>query len=107
MIKHRNLFMQVLLFIVTIGIYGIYWFYSTAKEMADRQKIDGSPGLWTVLLFIPIANLFAYWKYCELVDSVTDSKYPKILMFILFIVFSPLVWLLTQLELNKLASQTA
>lgn len=105
MIKYRNMWMQVLLFIITLGIYGIYWFYSTAREMIDYQKIDGSPGLWTILLFIPFANLFAYWKYGGLVDSLTDSKYPQILIFILYIFFSPLVWLLTQLELNRLARQ--
>ena len=28
-IKYRNMVVQVILFIITLGIYGIYWFYST------------------------------------------------------------------------------
>ena len=53
MIKRRNMGMQVLLMIITLGIYGIYWFYVTSKEMVEYKRLDGSPGLWTVLSLIP------------------------------------------------------
>ena len=49
MIKQRNMVMQVILMIITLGIYGIYWFYVTSKEMVEYKRLDGSPGLWTVL----------------------------------------------------------
>ncbi len=32
-IKSRNMIMQVVLFIITLGLYAIYWFYSTLKEL--------------------------------------------------------------------------
>ncbi len=107
MIKRRNMVMQVLLYIVTFTIYGIYWFYVTSKEMIEYKKLDGSAGLWTFLLFIPIANYYAIWKYSRAVEAVTDGRFNALLTFILWLIFSPIVWIITQSELNKLAGQNA
>ena len=107
MIKNRNMWMQVVLFIVTLGIYGIYWYYVTFKEMLEHQRQQGSPVLWTVLALIPIANLFSAWKYGGLVEGVTNNKYPQWLIFLLFIFIGVAAWLITQIELNKLATQEA
>ena len=38
MIKHRNMWLQVLLFIITLRIYGIYWYCSTFKEMVGTSR---------------------------------------------------------------------
>ena len=40
MIKRRNMVVQVLLFIITFGIYGVYWFYVTSKEMVEYKKAE-------------------------------------------------------------------
>ena len=48
MIKRRNMWMQVLLMVITLGIYAIYWFYVTSKEMIEYKNLDGSASLWTV-----------------------------------------------------------
>ena len=103
MIKRRNIWMQALLIIITLGIYLVYWYYVTAKEMLGSQGQEGSPGLWTFLLLIPIANLVSFWKYAGLVDQVTKNRYPQWLIFVIWLFVSPLVWLITQIELNKLA----
>ena len=103
MIKRRNMWMQVLLFIVTFGIYGIYWFYVTSKEMVEYKGMDGSPVLWTVLLFIPFGFLYSHWKHSRAVEALTDGRYHVVLIFVLWLVFSPAVWVLTQVELNRLA----
>ena len=103
MIKRRNMGMQVVLAIVTLGIYIIYWFYVTSKEMVEHKNLGGSPGLWTFLLFVPFGALFSYWKQGEAVEALTDKRYPGILIFVLWLVFSPAVWAITQMELNKLA----
>ncbi len=105
MIKRRNLMAQVLLFIVTFGIYGIYWFYVTSREMIDYKKLDGSPGLWTILLFVPLASIYSMWKHAQAVEALTDRRYPWLLVLVLWIFFSPAVWAMTQIELNKLASE--
>ena len=73
MIKRRNMAMQVLLMIVTLGIYGIYWFYVTSKEMVEYKHLNGSPALWTLLSLIPLANLYAEYKQGEAVEALTDS----------------------------------
>ncbi len=105
MIKRRNLMAQVLLFIVTFGIYGIYWFYVTSREMVEYRKLEGSPGLWTILLFIPFGVLYSSWKHAHALEALTDKRYPWLLVWVLWLVFSPAVWIMTQIELNKLASE--
>ena len=107
MIKRRNMWMQVVLAIITLGIYAIYWYYVTTKEMLEYQGQEGSPGLWTFLLFIPFANLVSYWKQAGLVEGITKQRYPQWLMFVLWIFASSVVWLITQIELKKLADQAA
>jgi hypothetical protein len=63
--------------------------------------------LWTLLALTPIANLFSFWKYGVLVEGVTDNKYPQWLLFVLLIFIGLTAWLITQIELKKLATQEA
>ena len=54
MIQERNLVKQVVLFIITLGIYGVYWFYVTSKEMIEYKRLDGSAGPVDCAAFCPI-----------------------------------------------------
>jgi len=103
MIKKRNIGMQVLLYVVTLGLYGIYWFYQTAKEMIEYKRLGGSAGLWTLLSVIPFINLIAVWKYGGAVESLTEGRYNKILIFVLWFFLPFVVLIITQAELNRLA----
>lgn len=104
-VKKRNMVAQVLLMVVTFCIYAIYWFYQTATELKGlANDPEASPGLWTVLLFIPIANLFAIYKYAELYEKVSTDKFNKWLFFVLWLVFAPAIWFIVQTELNKRAT---
>ncbi|HEX9751779.1 MAG TPA: DUF4234 domain-containing protein [candidate division Zixibacteria bacterium] len=104
-VKKRNLVAQVLLAIVTFGIYTIYWFHQTATELKGLgNDASANPTLWTVMLFIPIANIFAMYRYCELYEKVSSDKMNKWLTFLLWIVFSPAVWFIVQTELNRRAT---
>ena len=105
MIKQRNMAMQVLLFIITLSIYGMYWFYVTSKEIVEYKKLSGSPGLWTVLMSVPFVAFYSYYKQGEAVESLTDGSVNKWIVFILWLVFSPAAWFITQTELNKRASE--
>ncbi len=107
MIKRRNMVVQVLLMIITLGIYSIYWFYVTSKEMIEYRNLNGSAGLWTVLLFIPFAWIYSYFKQGEAVDALTEGKVNRWIIFILWLVFSPAVWFIVQTELNSRASEGA
>lgn len=104
-VKKRNMVAQVFLMIVTLCIYAIYWFYQTATEMKGlANDPEASPGLWTVLLFIPLANIFSMYKYSELFERISSEKMNRWIVFILWIVFSPAVWFIVQSELNKRAT---
>lgn len=104
MIKKRNILVQILLYIITIGIYGFYWFYVTTRDMLEYKKLSGSAALWTVLMFIPLVNFYAEYKHSWAVESFTDKDVNKWLIFVCWILFAPAALIVTQLELNKRAS---
>jgi hypothetical protein len=104
-VKYRNMLAQVGLMIITIGIYGIYWFYVTATEFKYLNKDNtANPALWTVLLFIPIANFYSLYKYSEAYQKASSDSLNMWILFLLWIVISPAVWFIVQLELNKRAT---
>jgi len=104
-VKYRNMWAQVGLVIITIGIYVIYWFYQTAKELKFLgNDQNASPALWTVLLFIPFGALYSHYKYGELFQTVSTEKMNRWIIFLLWIVFSPAVWFIVQTELNRRAT---
>ncbi len=103
-IKYRNMIAQVFLTIITLGIYTIYWFYQISMEMKNiANDTEASPALWTVLLFIPFAGFYSYYKFSELYERISVEKFNKWLMFVLYLVFSPAVWFIVQTDLNKRA----
>jgi hypothetical protein len=104
MVKRRDMLVQVVLFIITCGIYGIYWFYQTAVEMQDlANDPDASPGLWTVLLFLPPIAFYSHYKHAELFEDISSEHLNRWIVFILWIVFCPAVWFIVQTELNRKA----
>ncbi len=103
-IKHRNMVVQFVLAIVTLGISIIYWYYVTLRELHIANGTQASAGLWTVLAVVPVVQLWAYWHYaCENADFVIQ-KYSAIVIFLAWIIFFPVAWFLVQTELNKVAT---
>ncbi len=103
-IKKRNMLAQVFLTIITLGIYTIYWFYQVACEMKDiANDTQASPGLWTVLFFIPFGSFYSVYKFSELYEKISVEHFNKWLMFVLYLVFAPAVWFIVQVDLNKRA----
>lgn len=102
-IKKRNMIMQVVLMIITLGIYAVYWYYSTLKELHIANGSNDGAGKWTVFLFIPVLNLFSYWHYSNEYAAFTGEKYPGLLIFLAWMVFYPVVWFLAQMDLNAAA----
>jgi hypothetical protein len=96
---------QVGIIIITLGLYSVYWFYQTSREMAELARDHrAEPALWTILLFIPFAGLYSYYKHGELFEKVEPGHFNRWILWLLWIFFSPAVWLLVQLELNKRAT---
>ena len=107
-VKKRDMLKQVLLIIVTLGIYGIYWFYQTALELKYVSKDEeASPVLWTVVMFIPFGAIYSHYKYSELFEKISSEKINKWILFILWIVFCPAVWFVVQRDLNLIADKNS
>jgi hypothetical protein len=101
-IKFRSMPVQVLLVIVTFGIYVLYWFYQTAMEMREGTgEYKASPALWLILMFIPFGAFFSYYYYSELFEKWSEQDINRWLLWVIWIVFSPAVWFIVQSELNK------
>ena len=104
-IKYRNMVMQVVLVIVTLGIYTIYWYYVTLDELHKVNGRSEGAGMWTFISLIPIAQYFSYWHQSNEYAEFVDERYPAMGIFILWVVFSPAVWFLVQSDLNRAASR--
>jgi RsiW-degrading membrane proteinase PrsW (M82 family) len=107
MVKHRNPAVVIVLTVITLGIYGIYWVVSTTKEL--RSLKADAPNPWALVLFIiPLVNiivaLWYYWKYSGAVEEI--SGFSAVLLFLLWIVFSPAAVVIAQIQLNKKAAVT-
>lgn len=100
MVKKRNPILVIIFSIITLGIYLVYWLYSTKKEMVELGA--DIPTFWYII--IPIANIYWLYKYSIGTAQVTKKENNMgLIYFILWIVFSPAAIILTQIELNKLA----
>ena len=104
-IKYRNMLVQPLLVIITLGIYGVYWFHVTLGELHRANgRTEPAQLKWTVLFCIPVLDFFSFWHYSGEYAEFVWGKYPRALVFILWIVFFPAVWFLVQRDLNRTAS---
>ena len=99
-----SLGIQVLLFIVTLGIYGIYWYYSRMVELNNGTNVHLSPGIYTIFLFIPFAHLYTFWKVSEGGEAVTDQTQVVLFLLFFFGITSPIAWYLIQSGINRHAS---
>lgn len=105
-VKKRDMLLQVVLLIITCGLYGFYWFYQTALEMKSiTQDEEAAPTLWTILLIIPFGAVYSYFKYAEIFEKISSEKLSKWIIFILWFVFSPAVWFIVQRDLNRIAER--
>lgn len=96
--EKKSLGMQLVLAIVTLGLYTIYWTYSTAKQLDQGTSEDLTP----IFAIIPIVNLISFWQISNASEAITDQS--ATVLFIVFIFFSPLSWYWVQSGLNNAAS---
>lgn len=104
-VKYREMWIQVILVIVTFGIYVIYWFYQTVTEIKGLAgDTEISPTLLTVLLFVPFGAIYSHYKYGEVFEKISSERLNRWILFLLWLFFSPAVWFIVQTELNKRAT---
>lgn len=99
--KKGSLGKQVLFTIVTFGLYGIYWWYSTHQQFAEATNTDLDPTIQTVLYILPPLSLYAIWKFSNEAELVAGQS--GTVLFLLFLVFPPAGWFLVQSGINEMA----
>ncbi len=95
----------VALTFVTLGVYGLYWFYRTGAATAATGQ-DARPLLWLIGIFIPLVNVAVLWRYAHAVAAATDRTGGP-LLFVLLLVFFPLGQYRVQADLNAAAGDAA
>jgi Domain of unknown function (DUF4234) len=85
---NRNPFVVIALTIITLGLYGIYFFATTTNEM----KRNGADIPHWILMFVPFVAIWWLYKYSEGVEKVTSGNVSTAMSFIL-VWFLPLIGL--------------
>ncbi|WP_225307817.1 MULTISPECIES: DUF4234 domain-containing protein [unclassified Haloarcula] len=93
-----SLGLQVVLFVVTGTLYGLYWLYKTAKQLDAGTDQNLTP----ILAVIPIVNIIGVWQISNAAEAVTDQS--GVVLFLLFVVFGPISWFLIQSGINDAAA---
>jgi hypothetical protein len=104
-IKRRNMILQVVWCILTFGIYAVYWFYATSREMAAYLKREENVMLWTIFFGFPFLFCYSYYKQSELYEEFSGKQMNRWILFVLWIVFPPAVWLIVQPKLNEISQK--
>jgi hypothetical protein len=114
--KIRNPLGVIGLTLITLGIYGIFWYYFINREMADYGRARGttelgdSPGksvlavtLGALVIVPAIISLYNTCKRTETTSRMAGNPSPMAagLLFVLYIFISPVALWLIQDTLNK------
>ncbi|WP_246022850.1 DUF4234 domain-containing protein [Halosimplex halophilum] len=86
---------QVALAVVTLGLYMVYWMYSTARQLDRGTDASLSP----ILAIVPF---YGQWKVADAAEAVTDQS--GVLLFVLFLFLGPAAWYLIQTGINDAAA---
>ena len=107
--QHRGIGFGILLFIVTLGIYGLYWAYKTQEEMKQHTG-NGLGGVLGLVVWILVGAVSAFVIPSEVGNMYAKDGRPKPLTgwtglwlfpFGIFI-FTAIVWFVkTQGALNR------
>ncbi len=120
--KLRNPLGIIGLAIITLGIYGIFWYYFVNKELAEIGKARGtdecgtSPGMSVLAItlgaFIIVPPFVSAYKFCkrlqaaERVTGTPEGMEPG-LLFLLYVFLSPIAAYIAQSNVNKVLQQQA
>lgn len=103
-VKNRNPLFVIVVSFITLYIYGVYWFYKTRKELYEITKKEGSPLVDTILLFVPLVDIWIIYKYAQDVEAASGGTQNKWIVFLLWIVIFPVGQYVAQVEINKHAT---
>lgn len=98
-IKNRNPALVVILSIITLGIYFIFWVVKTKEEIKSLGA--NIPTAW--LIIVPIGNIYFLYRYCDGFSQYVRKDNMGIVWLLLGLTFFPVLPVIVQSELNKLA----
>jgi hypothetical protein len=120
--KIRNPLGVLGLSIITLGIYGIFWYYFTNKELAEIGKAHNSnecgdsPGTSVLAItlgaFIIVPAFLSAYNFCkrlqaaERLSGAPEGMEPG-LLFVLYVFISPVAAYIAQSNLNKVLQAQA
>ncbi|MFQ6028516.1 MAG: DUF4234 domain-containing protein [Dehalococcoidia bacterium] len=90
-IKHRNMVVQIVLYIFTLGVYAIYWYYITLRELHIANGKNESVLRWTVLFLIPFGNFWSWWHYSSEGSTFARNRWLK---FVIIVSILPFMFLM-------------
>jgi len=107
--KQRNIFLMIVLIIVTFGIYMLYWTCSFQNQLKNRtgQGFTGVGHFFMLLFTFGIYQI--YWQYAAGRRLASLGASDNAVLYLLFC-FIALSWLnpfLMQSQANKLPQQKA
>lgn len=112
MVKNRNIVLQIVLTIVTCGLYGFYWFITLtddAARKADDPKLNGVTALLLTIVTCGIYGYYWYYKMGKTLKAAGEKNGVAIddnsVLYIILGVFGLgiVAWCLMQADLNKMA----
>ena len=109
-IKQRNPITQIILSIVTCGIYGLYWAYCMAKEAVGFADPEDK-GTLEIVLFIlfPFIGMFlTEKKFAAACEAKGVEHKENSILYLILGLLGPLAWVafyMFQTELNKVATE--
>ena len=63
--RERNIILNLVLTVITCGLYGLYWQASVTNELQEKtgRKVTASGGLAALYSFVTCSIYFFYWLY--------------------------------------------
>jgi drug/metabolite transporter (DMT)-like permease len=119
--KIRNPLGVIGLTLITLGIYGIFWYYFTQKELAEMgrvrntEELGTSPGtsvlavtLGALIIVPPFVSIYNACKRLNAAEGLTGQQGMEAgLLFLLWLFISPIGLYIYQSNLNKVLQAQA
>lgn len=102
-LQHRALLPLCFLTLSTMGLYGIYWFYSVNEQFNRAFEVDSKPALETAGVLLPTIQWAILWKHCRTATEYLDVERTRAL-FAVYFLFYPIGMCLVQRAINGRAS---
>jgi len=94
----RSLWFVGLMTIFTLGLYAIYWWYSTKQEV---NSVGGTTPTF-FLFFIPFINIYWFYKYsANFAKYIAKDENSDVMYFLLVMLLPFLNMLILQYKLNE------